>query len=112
MWKLELQKLADKLGIVIHVCHFPPGTSKWNRIEHKLFSFITKNWRGKPLTDSATVVNLIGATTTSKGLVVKSEIDNSFYKKGIKVSDEIFDKISLVADKFHGEWNYKIKPRI
>ena len=111
LWKLELQKLADKLDIVIHVCHFPPGTSKWNKIEHKLFSFITKNWRGKPLTDSATVVNLIGATTTSKGLVVKSEIDKFIYKKGIKVSDEIFDKLNIVADKFHGEWNYKIKPR-
>ena len=112
LWKLELQKLADKLGITIHVCHFPPGTSKWNKIEHKLFSFISKNWRGKPLTDSATIVNLIGATRTSKGLVVKSEIDKSLYKKGIKVSNEEFDKICLITEKFHGEWNYKIKPRI
>lgn len=111
LWKLELQKLADKLGIIIHVCHFPPGTSKWNKIEHKLFSFITKNWRGKPLTDSATVVNLIGATTTSKGLMVKSEIDKSIYKKGIKVSDEIFNTLNIISNKFHGEWNYKIKPR-
>jgi len=112
LWKLELQKLADKLGIVIHVCHFPPGTSKWNKIEHKLFSFITKNWRGKPLTDSATVVNLIGATTTSKGLVVKSEIDKAIYKKGIKVADNIFNMLNIVANQFHGEWNYKIKPRM
>jgi transposase len=112
LWKLELQKLADKLGMTIHVCHFPPGTSKWNKIEHKLFSFITKNWRGKPLTDSATIVNLIGATTTSKGLYVKSEIDKAIYEKGIKVSDEEFDKIHIIPEKFHGEWNYKIKPRV
>ena len=112
LWKLELQKLEDELCMTIHVCHFPPGTSKWNKIEHKLFSFITKNWRGKPLTDSATVVNLIGGTTTSKGLIVKSEIDKAVYKKGTKVSNKEFAKIYIIAEKFHGEWNYKIKPRI
>lgn len=111
LWKLELQKLANKLNIVIHVCHFPPGTSKWNKIEHKLFSFITKNWRGKPLTDTATIVNLIGGTTTSKGLIVKSGIDRSVYEKGIKVPDSEFAKICIVAEKFHGEWNYIIKPK-
>ena len=97
---------------LIHVRHFPPGTSKWNKIEHKLFSFITKNWRGKPLTDSATVVNLIGATTKSKGLVVKSEIDKTVYKKGIKVSDEDFNKLNIITDKIHGKWNYKINPKV
>lgn len=112
LWKLELQKLADELGIIIHVCHFPPGTSKWNKIEHKLFSFITKNWRGKPLTDSATVVNLIGGTTTSKGLIIKSEIDKTVYEKGIKVTDNEFANICIATEKFHGEWNYKIKPRV
>jgi hypothetical protein len=112
LWKLEIQKLANELGMIIHVSHFPPGTSKWNKIEHKLFSFITKNWRGKPLTDSATVVNLIGGTTTSKGLIVKSEIDKTIYKKGIKVVDSEFANINIIAEKFHGEWNYKIKPRI
>lgn len=111
LWKSELQKFADEYKITIHVSHFPPGTSKWNKIEHKLFSFITKNWRGKPLTDSATIVNLIGATTTKKGLVVNSEIDLSVYKKGIKISKEEFNKILIFREKFHGEWNYKIKPR-
>ena len=112
LWKHELQKLADKLGISIHVCHFPPGTSKWNKIEHRLFSFITKNWRGQPLKDSATIVNLIAATTTKKGLVVKSEIDNAVYAKGIKVSQEEMDKIKLVENSFHGEWNYVIESRL
>jgi transposase len=111
LWKVELQKLADELGVIIHVCHFPPGTSKWNKIEHKLFSFITKNWRGKPLTDSATIVKLIGATTTSKGLIVKSGIDKKVYTKGIKIPDNEFAKINIAVEKFHGEWNYKIKPR-
>ena len=111
LWKMELQKLADELGIIIHVCHFPPGTSKWNKIEHKLFSFITKNWRGKPLIDSATIVKLIGATTTTKGLIVKSEMDKTVYAKGIKVNDSEFAKLNLMSEKFHGEWNYKIKPR-
>lgn len=111
LWKNELQKLADEYKITMHVSHFPPGTSKWNKIEHKLFSFITKNWRGKPLTDSATIVNLIGATTTQKGLVVKSEIDSAVYKKGVKIPDEEFKKILIFREKFHGEWNYKIKPR-
>lgn len=112
LWKHELQKLADKLGVSIHVCHFPPGTSKWNKIEHRLFSFITKNWRGRPLKDSATIVNLIAATTTKKGLVVKSEVDNAVYPKGIKVSKEEMDKIKLVENSFHGEWNYVIEFRL
>jgi len=111
LWKLELQKLADEIGIVIHVSHFPPGTSKWNKIEHKMFSFITKNWRGKPLIDRATIISLIGDTRTTKGLMIKAELDDRIYEKGIKVSDMEFKKIKLIQKKFHGEWNYMIKPR-
>ena len=111
LWKLELQKLADEIGIVIHVSHFPPGTSKWNKIEHKMFSFITKNWRGKPLIDRATIISLIGDTRTTKGLMIKAELDDRIYEKGIKVSDMDFKKIKLIQKKFHGEWNYMIKPR-
>lgn len=110
LWKLELQKLANETGLTIHVCHFPPGTSKWNKIEHKLFSFITKNWRGKPLVDVATIINLISNTKTEKGLKVYAELDNSIYTKGIKVSDKEFETINLIKKKFHGEWNYKINP--
>lgn len=109
LWKLELQKLANQLGIEIHVCHFPPGTSKWNKIEHRLFSFITKNWRGRPLKNLATIVNLIGSTKTSAGLKVKSAVDKKTYRKGIKVSDKEFKKINITKNAFHGEWNYTIK---
>jgi transposase len=111
LWKLELQKLADETGLEISVCHFPPGTSKWNRIEHRLFSFITKNWRGKPLVSHEVIVNLIAATTTRTGLRVQSQLDTGKYPKGIKVSKQEFATIHLRPDTFHGEWNYTIMPR-
>ena len=109
LWKTELQKLADLMGLNITVCHFPPGTSKWNKIEHRLFSFITQNWRGKPLYDLVTVVNLISHTTTSQGLIVKSAIDTNVYPKGIKVSDQDLACVKLRPHEFHGEWNYTVK---
>ena len=111
LWKLELQKLADETGLEISVCHFPPGTSKWNRIEHRLFSFITKNWRGKPLVSHEVIVNLIAATTTRAGLRVQSQLDTGKYPKGIKVGKQEFAAIQLRTDTFHGEWNYTITPR-
>jgi transposase len=111
LWKLELQKLADETGLAIAVSHFPPGTSKWNKIEHRLFSFISKNWRGKPLTSLQVIVSLIAGTTTRKGLKVHAEIDDSSYPAGIKVPDEEMDLINLRRDNFHGEWNYEILPR-
>ena len=110
LWKLELQKLANELKMDVHVSHFPPGTSKWNKIEHRLFSFITKNWRGKPLIDRATIVNLIGNTKTKNGLFVQAELDSNTYQKGIKISDAELEKINITQKKFHGEWNYVIKP--
>lgn len=110
LWKLELQRLSDKLGIPIRVSHFPPGTSKWNKIEHRLFSHISMNWRGKPLVSHEVIVNLIAATTTRKGLQVRAELDSNLYPKGIKVTDEEFAAINIVRDKFHGEWNYTIMP--
>src|SRR3984893_6477238 len=111
LWKLELQKLADETGLSISVCHFPPGTSKWNKIEHRLFSFITKNWRGKPLVSHEVIVNLIAATTTRTGLRVQSQLDTGKYPKGIKVGKQEFAAIQLRTDTFHGEWNYAISPR-
>jgi len=111
LWKLELQGLADELGRSITVCHFPPGTSKWNRIEHALFSFITLNWRAKPLVDYRTVVELIGATRTEQGLEVFCALDKNTYEKGRKVSDEEMDSINLHRHRFHGDWNYTIRPR-
>ena len=108
LWKVELQKLADELNIPIHVSHFPPGTSKWNKIEHRLFSFISMNWRGKPLVSYETIVNLIAATTTRKGLKVRAELDASLYPKGIKVTDKELKAIQIKRDEFHGEWNYSI----
>jgi transposase len=111
LWKLELQKFADELGMAINVCHFPPGTSKWNKIEHKMFSFISQNWRGRPLITREVVVNLISNTRTKKGLEITAKSDLNFYKTGIKVSDEELQKIAIEKDDFHGEWNYKIKPR-
>jgi len=110
LWKTELQKLASELRIAIHVSHFPPGTSKWNKIEHRMFSFISKNWRGKPLIDRATVVNLIGNTTTKTGLKIRAELDENIYEKGIKISDEELAQVNLHKEEFHGEWNYKILP--
>jgi hypothetical protein len=111
LWKLELQKLADETRLEISVCHFPPGTSKWNKIEHRLFSFITKNWRGKPLVSHEVIVNLIAATTTRTGLRVQSQLDTGKYPKGIRVGKEEFIAIQLHPDTFHGDWNYTIMPR-
>lgn len=111
LWKTELQKLANEINMEISVCHYPPGTSKWNKIEHRLFSFISQNWRGKPLISHATILNLIAATTTSKGLKVKCRLDTNQYQKGIKVTKEELSKLNLQSDTFHGEWNYTIKPK-
>jgi len=111
LWKLELQKLADETGLEIAVCHFPPGTSKWNKIEHRLFSAITQNWRGKPLVSHEVVVNLIGATTTTTGLTVKSELDMNQYPAGRIVSDAELSTIHIRRDPFHGDWNYALLPR-
>lgn len=111
LWKMELQKLADQIKMDIQVSHFPPGTSKWNKIEHKMFSFISINWRGKPLTTYNVVINLIGNTKTESGLQIRAEMDTNKYEKGIKVSEEDFQKINLKKCKFHGEWNYVIKAR-
>jgi len=111
LWKLELQKWADETGLTIHVHHYPPGTSKWNKIEHRLFCHITQNWRGRPLTDRLAVVELIGATTTDTGLKVECALDPRTYEKGVKVSDAAMAALSLKADDFHPEWNYSIRPR-
>jgi len=110
LWKVELQKLADETGLEISVCHLPPGTSKWNKIEHRLFSFISQNWRGKPLVSHQVIVNLIAATTTKMGLRVRAEIDPGKYPKGVKISDKQVATIRLERDQFHGEWNYTILP--
>ena len=111
LWKLELQKMADESGLEISVCHLPPGTSKWNKIEHRLFSFITQNWRGKPLISHEVIVNLIASTRTNTGLTVHCELDTGSYPKGIKVSDEELKRINITRHEFHGEWNYTMKPR-
>jgi transposase len=111
LWKRELQKLANQLKITISVCHFPPGTSKWNKIEHRLFSYITMNWRGHPLVSYETVINLIASTKTKTGLQVKARLDKKTYERGIKVSKKELDSINIKRDKFHGEWNYSISPQ-
>ncbi len=111
LWKWELQNLADELGLAITVCHLPPGTSKWNKIEHRLFSFITQNWRGKPLVSYQAIVQLIASTTTRTGLNVKCGIDKNLYPSGIKVSEEEMATINISPHAFHGEWNYTIAPR-
>jgi hypothetical protein len=111
LWKVELQKLADETGLVLHVHHYPPGTSKWNRIEHRLFCHITQNWRGRPLTDRVAVVELIGATTTKGGLTVECALDLRTYQKGIKVSDAQMQSLEITGDTFHPEWNYTVRPR-
>ena len=111
LWKVQLQGLANDLGLRISVCHFPPGTSKWNKIEHRMFSFITKNWRGQPLRSRAIVVNLIGNTTTTTGLRIRAELDTSTYRLGIKVSDEELAGVRVEKASFHGEWNYTIVPK-
>lgn len=111
LWKHELQKLSNELQLEISVCHFPPGTSKWNKIEHRLFSCISQNWRGQPLIDLQTVVELIGNTKTTTGLTVKVVIDKNTYEIGKKIADIEFAKINIVRNEFHGEWNYTIKPQ-
>jgi len=111
LWKIELQKLSDQLKLPITVCHLPPGTSKWNKIEHRLFSFITINWRGKPLRSYRTIVQLIAATTTEAGLKVRAELDENKYPKGIKVSDAQLATVNLSRHSFHGDWNYTIAPK-
>ena len=111
LWKRELQKFSNRTKLKITVCHFPPGTSKWNKIEHRLFSFITMNWRGRPLTDYETVVNLIAATTTKTGLTVRARLDKNIYPRGIKVSKEELQKLSIIPHTFHGEWNYTFYPK-
>ena len=112
LWKIKLQNLANETGLSIKVCHFPPGTSKWNKVEHRLFSFISSNWRGEPLSDYETVVQLIAHTTTSKGLAVTCRLDRRKYPSGIKVSDEEIKSLNIVPCEFHGEWNYTIKPNV
>jgi transposase len=111
LWKWELQKLATETGLEISVCHFPPGTSKWNKIEHRLFSFISQNWRGKPLISHEVIINLIAATTTATGLEVKSKLDSNLYPAGLKVSDQQMAQLQLRRDKFHGDWNYSLLPK-
>jgi len=110
LWKVELQMLADDLGFPITVCHLPPGTSKWNKIEHKLFSFITQNWRGKPLVTHQVIVSLIRNTTTESGLIVKSHIDKYVYAKGRRVTAKNLARVNLTRHDFHGDWNYTISP--
>ena len=112
LWKLKLQELATETGKNIHVCHFPPGTSKWNKIEHRLFCHITQNWRGRPLTSLQVVINLIRNTTTTQGLEVEARLDPNLYKTGIKVTDQELDTIAIERNSFHGEWNYIIKPKV
>jgi hypothetical protein len=111
LWKVSLQQLADELGLKLFVCHFPPGTSKWNKIEHRLFSFITQNWRGRPLVSHQAIVNLIASTTTRAGLTVKAALDTNHYETKVKVSDEQLSRLRLTRHDFHGEWNYTLSPR-
>ena len=111
LWKRELQRFANETGLDVTVTHLPPGTSKWNKIEHRLFAFITQNWRGKPLVSHQVIVQLIGATTTETGLKVTCEIDGGLYPKGIKVSDEEMETLNITRADFHGEWNYTISPQ-
>ena len=111
LWKVELQKLANEIGLDISVSHLPPGTSKWNKIEHKMFAFISQNWRGKPLINLATIVNLIAATTTRAGLKIKCDIDPKEYPRGIKIKDTEMKNLTIELSNFHGEWNYTIKAK-
>ena len=111
LWKVALQELAKHLGLPVHVSHFPPGTSKWNKIEHRMFCHITNNWRGRPLLSRQVVVNLIGNVTTDQGLQVKAALDENTYEPGIKVSDAELAAINLKRDEFHGEWNYRVTPK-
>jgi DDE family transposase len=111
LWKVALQGLADETGLELQICHFPPGTSKWNKIEHRLFCFITQNWRGRPLTSYQTIVNLIGSTTTKAGLMVRAALDTTAYETGIKISDQELARVDCKRARFHGDWNYTIRPR-
>lgn len=111
LWKTELQKLSDEARLEISVSHFPPGTSKWNKIEHRLFSFITQNWRARPLISHEVIVNLIANTRTEKGLTVRCEMDKGSYPKGLKIKDKELKEVNITKNKFHGEWNYTISPR-
>lgn len=110
LWKTELQRFADETGLEISVCHFPPGTSKWNKIEHRMFAYISQNWRGRPLVSIETIVNLIGATKTKKGLAIQTSVDTNEYAKGIKITDKEMKAIILEREEFHGEWNYTLYP--
>ena len=110
LWKVALQKLSNQTGLEIEVCHFPPGTSKWNKIEHRLFRHVTRNWQGRPLETYEIVVNLIGSTTTKSGLKVRAELDPSTYEKGGKASDQQLARVNLTPSRFHGDWNYVIRP--
>jgi hypothetical protein len=110
LWKVELQHLADRTGLAINVSHFPPGTSKWNKIEHRLFCHITENWRGRPLVDHETVVQLIGSVRTSTGLTVKAKLDTRTYPLGVKVPDTEMNRLHVTRADFHGDWNYTIHP--
>src|SRR6202044_2545380 len=111
LWKWCLQGLANETSLAVHVCHFPPGTSKWNKIEHRLFSFISKNWRGKPLASLATIIHLIANTTTTAGLYVEASLDYNNYDLGIKVSDAEMALLCIRPQPFHGDWNYVIHPQ-
>ena len=110
LWKVALQDLADRLGMAIHVCHFPPGTSKWNKIEHRMFCHITQNWRGRPLISHDVIINLIANTTTAQGLKIRAELDEAAYPTGVKVTDRELASVKLKPDPFHGDWNYRILP--
>jgi Rhodopirellula transposase DDE domain len=112
LWKLEVQRLANKTGLEIVVCHFPPGTSKWNKIEHRLFSFISTNWRGRPLISREVIINLIAATTTTTGLKVYAQLDEREYEKGVTVSEQQLAQVKITRDSFHGDWNYRIVPSL
>ena len=112
LWKFELQKFSDEIGLKIIVHHFPPGTSKWNKIEHRLFSYISQNWRGQPLISRETVVNLISNTKTDTGLEVRSMLDKNHYQKGKKITNSEMDTLNIQGDNFHPEWNYTISPRL
>jgi hypothetical protein len=112
LWKAELQQFSNEIGLCIHVSHFPPGTSKWNKIEHRLFAYISKNWRAKPLTSLLVIISLIGATTTTKGLTVKAKLDEKIYLTGIKVTEQEKEKLNILRNDFHGEWNYAIAPNL
>jgi hypothetical protein len=110
LWRVELQRLSDQTGLQIQVCHFPPGTSKWNKIEHRMFSFMSLNWRGKPLISHEVIINLIAGTSTSTGLKVYAQLDDRDYPKGVEVTDQQLAAVNITSDAFHGEWNYRITP--